>query len=386
MEKLYNKIDFVNNTTPALNATNLNRMSKGLDDLDNRVIDLAADIMEVGPAAEAAMEAAGTAAEAAETASGASETATGAATSAEGYASDAKNWAVGPSGSGTGTDTNNAKYWAEQAAGAVSGVSSFNGRTGVVLPQNGDYTASDVGAIASTDKGSNGGVAELDNSGKVPVSQLPAMGGASSGATGTAGLVPAPAIGDESKVLSGAGVWVPQSSGGAAISCIGYEETGSTCSNPNGYQIGDNFYKDGKFCTAIATINQGATFTENTNYVKGTIADAIKSLNSGLSYKYLDVYTTNVSTTHDLPSDFEEIVIFFTQDPNYGTHTRATKIEIDTIINTRLQNGVYNQYIMAMNAKYAFQISKVNNVYKLTAMAAEGDTWAGSKKAYVFYR
>ena len=294
MEKLYNKIDFVNNTTPALNATNLNRMSKGLDDLDNRVIDLAADIMEVGPAAEAAVEAAGTAAEAAETASGASETATGAATSAEGYASDAKNWAVGPSGSGTGTDTNNAKYWAEQAAGAVSGVSSFNGRTGVVLPQNGDYTASDVGAIASTDKGSNGGVAELDNSGKVPISQLPAMGGASSGATGTAGLVPAPAIGDESKVLSGAGVWVPQSSGGAAISCIGYEETGSTCSNPNGYQIGDNFYKDGKFCTAIATINQGATFTENTNYVKGTIADAIKSLNSGLTVEEM----TNQVTFH----------------------------------------------------------------------------------------
>lgn len=30
-------------------------------------------------------------------------------------ATDAKSWAVGPSGSGTGTDTNNAKYWAQQA-------------------------------------------------------------------------------------------------------------------------------------------------------------------------------------------------------------------------------------------------------------------------------
>lgn len=35
------------------------------------------------------------------------------------------------------------------------------------------YTASEVGAIASTDKGANNGVAELDSTGKVPSSQLP---------------------------------------------------------------------------------------------------------------------------------------------------------------------------------------------------------------------
>ena len=35
------------------------------------------------------------------------------------------------------------------------------------------YSASEVGAIPSTDKGANGGVAELDSNGKVPSSQLP---------------------------------------------------------------------------------------------------------------------------------------------------------------------------------------------------------------------
>ena len=35
------------------------------------------------------------------------------------------------------------------------------------------YTASEVGAIASTEKGANGGVAELDSNGKVPSAQLP---------------------------------------------------------------------------------------------------------------------------------------------------------------------------------------------------------------------
>lgn len=42
MVKLYNRIYFSNGTTPALNETNLNAMSKAIDDIDNRVIDLAA--------------------------------------------------------------------------------------------------------------------------------------------------------------------------------------------------------------------------------------------------------------------------------------------------------------------------------------------------------
>ncbi len=56
----------------------------------------------------------------------------------------AKSWAVGPSGSGTGTDTNNAKYWSERAEKTVTGVTSFNGRTGAVTPQSGDYSYSDI--------------------------------------------------------------------------------------------------------------------------------------------------------------------------------------------------------------------------------------------------
>lgn len=49
MEKLYDQIYWNNNTTPAINETNLNRMSKGLSDIDDRVIDLAADIMVTVP-------------------------------------------------------------------------------------------------------------------------------------------------------------------------------------------------------------------------------------------------------------------------------------------------------------------------------------------------
>lgn len=49
MNKLYNLITFHNNTTPALNETNLNAMSQALDDIDDRVIDLGADVLEKVP-------------------------------------------------------------------------------------------------------------------------------------------------------------------------------------------------------------------------------------------------------------------------------------------------------------------------------------------------
>src|SRR5699024_1305882 len=56
-------------------------------------------------------------------------------------------------GTGTraGEDTNNAKYWAEQASQEAGGVvTSFNGRSGLVMPQTGDYTAAMVGARPDT--------------------------------------------------------------------------------------------------------------------------------------------------------------------------------------------------------------------------------------------
>lgn len=49
MEKLYDRIDWANNTSPALNQTNLNKMSKAIDDIDDRVVDIAGTIMETVP-------------------------------------------------------------------------------------------------------------------------------------------------------------------------------------------------------------------------------------------------------------------------------------------------------------------------------------------------
>lgn len=66
---------------------------------------------------------------------------------ADSAAKTAQSWAVGGTSTRPGEDTDNAKYWAEQAAQAAGGgVISFNGRTGTVMPQKDDYTAEDVGA------------------------------------------------------------------------------------------------------------------------------------------------------------------------------------------------------------------------------------------------
>lgn len=97
---------------------------------------------------EAAQQAAQNAQQAAEAAQAAAETAE---TGAEESATLSKSWAVGGTGTRPGEDTNNAEYWARQAAiAAGGGVLTFNGRTGNVTSEQGDYTPDQVGAADKT--------------------------------------------------------------------------------------------------------------------------------------------------------------------------------------------------------------------------------------------
>ena len=63
------------------------------------------------------------------------------------------------------------------------------------------------------------------------------------------------------------------SGGGVATSVVGTVESGTTASQA--YAVGEHFIRNDKFCTAIASIASGATLTQGTNYVEGTIADNI---------------------------------------------------------------------------------------------------------------
>lgn len=90
LPKLFQRIFWHNNTTPAINEDNLNAMSKAIDDIDDRVIELGDDVIEVVPIIveglqdlDEAVETAQTAATTATTKAGeASTSATNAANSA----------------------------------------------------------------------------------------------------------------------------------------------------------------------------------------------------------------------------------------------------------------------------------------------------------------
>ena len=167
---------------------------------------------------QAAQSAANTAASAASSASQSAASASSSANDAAGSAAAAANgaaivaginktaesWAVGGTGTRPGEDTDNAKYWAEQAQAVVGGDfatkveaqgyvtthnqsvdahadirEALNGKAaGKHASQHGangsdPLTPNAIGAIASTAKGTAGGVASLGTDGKVPASQLP---------------------------------------------------------------------------------------------------------------------------------------------------------------------------------------------------------------------
>mgnify|MGYP000038324256 FL=1 len=144
-------------TNAAASATSAGKSaseaSEKASDAANSALAAATSAQTAESAGSAATDAASTASTAAKEASGsASQAQESAAAAAESAASvddinkTAQSWAVGGTGTREGEDTNNAKYWAEQAQQAAGGgVVSFNGRAGSVVPQAGDYEKGMVG-------------------------------------------------------------------------------------------------------------------------------------------------------------------------------------------------------------------------------------------------
>lgn len=138
MDKLYDRIDWVNGTTPALNEDNLNAMSKGIDDIDDRVLSLGSAVLEVIPDLEDMLSNA-------QQLQQYRDDAVAAATSAEDDEEDAEAYAVGtrsgvPVTSGDPAYHNNAKYYSEQtnpdALANMTDVDISNPQAGEVLKYN----------------------------------------------------------------------------------------------------------------------------------------------------------------------------------------------------------------------------------------------------------
>ena len=126
MNKLYDRIYWHNNTTPALNESNLNSMSKALDDIDDRVIQIADDIVDdiadIHQWHDETYQYKQDAEQSASDAQGYASSASTSSQSADDSAEDSEAWAVGKR---DGTDVpssdptyhNNSKYYAEQSEG-----------------------------------------------------------------------------------------------------------------------------------------------------------------------------------------------------------------------------------------------------------------------------
>lgn len=113
MNKLYDRIDWNNNTTPALNESNLNAMSKAIDDIDDRVIDMGAAVYEVIPELEDILSHAEELEEYRDEAQAAAESADEDKLKSEGYAVGEQNGV--PVESTSPYYHNNAKYYSQQS-------------------------------------------------------------------------------------------------------------------------------------------------------------------------------------------------------------------------------------------------------------------------------
>ena len=101
----------------------------------------------------------------------------------------------------------------------------------------------------------------------------------------------------------------PDILGKADITAIAPNEPNATASQD--YAAGEHFYKNGKFCTAKTDIARGATFTLNTNYVEGTVADFTK--------KWRKVHT---SEAFALSTSFASVI----KNVNYNIPADATEL------------------------------------------------------------
>ena len=121
--------EITSNTSEAKDA------AKEAEDAKNATVQLKADTERAAASVKASVDnASSSAMSAADSADDATDSAT-----------LSKSWAVGGTGKRENEDVNNAKYWASIAgAAAGGGVLSFNGRSGFVVPADGDYKSEQI--------------------------------------------------------------------------------------------------------------------------------------------------------------------------------------------------------------------------------------------------
>ena len=174
----------------------------------------------------------------------------------------AKSYAVGGTGTRDGEDTDNARYYMEQAK-AVSAVDiATTEKAGIVKPDGTTITVDEDGTLH--------GQSKVDE-----------MTGATADKDGTSGTVPAPTAGQEAHILNGDGTW--KSPLDNAIIAAKIQELNKAIEDATALRASLEAYGMVKLCDSSAvTDSTGLALpaTEKNASIEGTLAAQIASLNT----------------------------------------------------------------------------------------------------------
>lgn len=228
-------------------------------------------------------------------------------------ATRAESYAIGGTSSRSGEDTDNAKYYAQQAkksaelaAGSITGVSSFNGRTGTIMPENGDYKAEQI----TYDNSASGVSANTVQSAidKVAESKQDNLGIKSIGSNLTLsnGVLDAKKQLTVDTALSTTSANPVQNKAvAAAIDQIAKNtaqiETAGTATNA--HSVGEYVMISNALYKVTASVAKGDTWAIGTNVTAANIGSEIGSLKSDLANKLYPVGSIYMSVNATNPAE-----------------------------------------------------------------------------------
>ena len=198
---------------------------------------------------------------------------------------------------------------------------------------------------------------------------VPVMTGATSGSAGVTGTVPAPAAGDQDKVLKGDGTWVTQ--------------TGATYSAGTNIQI-----SAGNVISATDTTY--SNFTGATSSVAGTnglvpapaAGDEAKALHGDGTWK--DTTAKLVEMSYGESSAWAKFIAAYnagsivycraSSNANPGTGSQTRKAFMAYVNNATSPTSVEFQYVRSQSSKTASQ--QCDQVFVYTLTSSNGGTWS----------
>lgn len=147
-------------------------------------------------------------------------------------------------------------------------------------------------------------------------------------------------------------------------------ENGTTASRA--YAIGEHFMKDGAFCTAIAAIAQGATFTLDTNYTVGSVGEIGKSGSLSGTQKNIPASTwTDIITKTFTASEYGTYIIS-AQTNNHNSDDNNKYIQIQGTPLSLTVNAKTTQLYQPLTG--IFTVSANSPTVKLRAYSATAST------------